>query len=48
MPTAEDIRARHMPPTLVFVQVPEAKTLKNRFHLDVSPIDASTARGRTR
>lgn len=29
-----------MPPTLVFVRVPEGKTLKNRLHLDVSPIDA--------
>lgn len=42
VPTVEDIRARHMPPTLVFVRVPEGKTVKNRLHLDVSPIDAST------
>ncbi|MCZ4513160.1 VOC family protein, partial [Streptomyces sp. ActVer] len=38
----EDVRARQMPPTLVFIQVPEGKTVKNRLHLDVSPIDGST------
>lgn len=43
VPTVEDIRARHMPPTLVFVRVPEDKAVKNRLHLDVSPIDRSTA-----
>jgi hypothetical protein len=26
-------------PTLVFVAVPEAKTVKNRLHLDVRPVD---------
>lgn len=31
-----------MPPALLFVQVPEGKTVKNRLHLDVSPIDGST------
>ncbi|MER5487257.1 VOC family protein [Streptomyces sp. NPDC002812] len=41
-PTVEGVRAGSMPPTLVFVQVPEGKTLKNRLHLDVSPIDAGT------
>ncbi|MFD7865118.1 VOC family protein [Streptomyces sp. NPDC057682] len=41
-PTAEAVRARQMPPTLMFVQVPENKTVKNRLHLDVSPIDATT------
>lgn len=41
-PTVEDIRARQMPPTVQFIQVPEGKTVKNRLHLDVSPIDAST------
>ncbi|MDD9379637.1 VOC family protein [Streptomyces sp. ZAF1911] len=41
-PTVEGVRAGRMPPTLVFVQVPEGKTLKNRLHLDVSPIDAGT------
>lgn len=42
VPTVEDVRARQMPTTLVFVQVPEGKAVKNRLHLDVSPIDAST------
>lgn len=41
-PTVEDIRAGQMPPTVVFIQVPEDKTAKNRLHLDVSPIDRST------
>ncbi|MFJ3423156.1 MULTISPECIES: VOC family protein [unclassified Streptomyces] len=41
-PTVEAVRAGQMPPTLVFIQVPEGKTVKNRLHLDVSPIDAST------
>ncbi|MEV0173257.1 VOC family protein [Streptomyces sp. NPDC050803] len=43
VPTVEDVRARQMPPALLFVQVPEGKTVKkNRLHLDVSPIDSST------
>ncbi|MBB4981009.1 VOC family protein [Streptomyces nymphaeiformis] len=42
VPTVGEVRARQMPPTLVFIQVPEGKTVKNRFHLDVSPIDGST------
>ncbi|BFV60828.1 VOC family protein [Kitasatospora sp. CMC57] len=41
-PTAEAIRASQMPPTVMFIRVPEGKTGKNRLHLDVSPIDAST------
>ncbi|MEU3518648.1 VOC family protein [Streptomyces sp. NPDC006654] len=41
-PTIEEVRARQMPPTLHFLQVPEGKTVKNRLHLDVSPIDGST------
>ncbi|MFJ8509781.1 VOC family protein [Streptomyces avermitilis] len=41
-PTVEDVRARQMPPTLQFIQAPEGKTVKNRLHLDVSPIDGST------
>ncbi|WP_431961661.1 VOC family protein [Actinacidiphila sp. bgisy160] len=41
-PTVEEVLARQMPPTLVFVRVPEGKTRKNRLHLDVSPIDGST------
>ncbi len=27
------------PPTIVFVRVPEAKTIKNRLHMDVNPVD---------
>ncbi|MFI2644406.1 VOC family protein [Streptomyces sp. NPDC018610] len=42
IPTVEEVRARQMPPTLVFVRVPEDKKVKNRLHLDVSPIDGST------
>jgi hypothetical protein len=40
-PTVEAVRAQPGPPTLVFARVPEAKTVKNRLHLDVSPIDCS-------
>jgi hypothetical protein len=29
------------PPTIVFIVVPEGKTVKNRLHIDVSPIDSS-------
>lgn len=44
VPTVEEVRARQMPPTpLVFIRVPEGKAVKNRLHLDVSPIDGSTA-----
>ncbi|MEU2895881.1 VOC family protein [Streptomyces sp. NPDC001273] len=42
VPTVEEVRARQMPPTLLFIRVPEDKTVKNRLHLDVSPIDRST------
>src|SRR5262245_6388281 len=42
VPTVEEVQARQMPPTLVFIRVPEGKTVKNRLHLDVSPIDGST------
>ncbi|NYV75251.1 VOC family protein [Streptomyces sp. UH6] len=42
VPTVEEVRARQMPPTLVFVRVPEGKAAKNRLHLDVSPVDGST------
>src|SRR5579871_139449 len=38
-PTAEAVRAQVNPPTLLFQKVPESKTVKNRLHLDVSPID---------
>ncbi|WP_328884934.1 VOC family protein [Streptomyces sp. NBC_00316] len=42
VPTVEDVRARQMSPTLLFIRVPEARTVKNRLHLGVSPIDGST------
>ena len=42
VPTVEAVRAGQTPPTVVFVQVPERKAVKNRLHLDVSPIDRST------
>jgi hypothetical protein len=38
-PTVEDVRRRVSPPTLLFARVPEPKTVKNRLHLDVSPVD---------
>lgn len=38
-PTAEEVCARPCPPTLIFVRVPESKTVKNRLHIDVSPFD---------
>ena len=38
-PTAEAVRARVNAPTLLFIRVPESKTVKNRLHIDVSPID---------
>lgn len=40
-PTAEAVRAGVHAPTLVFIRVPESKTVKNRLHIDVSPIDRS-------
>jgi hypothetical protein len=38
---AEQVRRAPSVPTLVFVAVPDAKTVKNRLHLDVRPIDGS-------
>jgi glyoxalase superfamily protein len=40
-PTVEALRAGPIPTPLVFVPVPESKTIKNRLHIDVSPIDRS-------
>jgi hypothetical protein len=42
-PTAEAVRERQMPPTILFIKVPEAEAVKNRLHLDVSPIDRPQA-----
>jgi catechol 2,3-dioxygenase-like lactoylglutathione lyase family enzyme len=39
--TADAYRASPQPPTIVFARVPEGKTVKNRLHLDVSPIDTT-------
>jgi len=38
---AERVRRAPGAPALVFVTVPEAKTVKNRLHLDVRPVDSS-------
>lgn len=35
------VRAGPPAPTIVFAVVPEPKTVKNRLHIDVSPIDAT-------
>lgn len=40
-PSADQIRTGSIPPSLVFVEVPEGKAVKNRLHIDVSPIDRS-------
>ncbi|MER7696075.1 MULTISPECIES: VOC family protein [unclassified Streptomyces] len=37
-PEAED-RPGPVPPVLTFARVPEAKSVKNRLHIDVSPTD---------
>jgi Glyoxalase-like domain len=42
-PTAEAVVEAQMPPTLLFLRVPESKSVKNRLHLDVSPVDCSQA-----
>jgi hypothetical protein len=39
--TTDRIREGPVPPTIVFVPVPEDKTVKNRVHMDVSPVDGS-------
>jgi hypothetical protein len=36
---AEQVRQAPAAPTLVFVTVPETKTVKNRLHLDLRPVD---------
>jgi catechol 2,3-dioxygenase-like lactoylglutathione lyase family enzyme len=37
------IRRGPVPPSLIFVRVPDQKTVKNRLHLDVSPVDSTQA-----
>jgi len=38
---AERVRRGPIAPTLVFVPVPEGKSVKNRLHLDIRPVDGS-------
>ena len=39
----EAVRRGPVPSSVTFAKVPEAKTVKNRLHLDLSPIDCSQA-----
>ena len=39
----EAVRREPVPPSLFFAVVPEGKTVKNRLHLDLSPIDGTQA-----
>jgi hypothetical protein len=41
--SAEEVVRGPVPPTIVFVPVPEDKAVKNRLHIDVSPIDREPA-----
>ena len=38
---AEQVRRGPVVPALVFVTVPEGKTIKNRLHLDIRPVGCS-------
>jgi hypothetical protein len=40
---AEQIRRAPVVPTVVFLAVPEGKTVKNRLHLDLRPVGSSHA-----
>jgi hypothetical protein len=40
-PSAEQVRAGSIPPSLTFLRVPKPKAAKNRLHLDLRPIDRS-------
>lgn len=49
LPTDDDfaewrrrLRTAPSPPSILFIAVPEGKTVKNRLHIDVNPIDATT------
>ncbi len=42
-PSADALRAAPVPPAILFIRVPEDKAVKNRLHVDVTPIDASQA-----
>jgi hypothetical protein len=39
--TTDDLRAGPVPPNLAFCVVPEARTVKNRVHIDITPINAT-------
>jgi hypothetical protein len=39
----EAIRSGPVPPAILFVPVPDARTVKNRLHFDLTPIDSSQA-----
>jgi hypothetical protein len=39
----ESVRRGPVPPTIFMARVPEAKTVKNRLHFDVSPVDTTLA-----
>jgi hypothetical protein len=41
--TPEAMRRGVVPPTIIFGVVPEPKTVKNRLHIDVRPVDRTTA-----
>jgi hypothetical protein len=40
-PPVEELRRAARPPSLLFIPVPDEKQVKNRLHLDISPIDHS-------
>ena len=41
--TPEEARAGAVAPTIVFAPVPETKSVKNRVHIDVNPVDRTQA-----
>jgi hypothetical protein len=38
-PLLAEVRSGPVPPTIFFARVPEEKVVKNRVHLDISPVD---------
>ncbi len=40
-PANEAVQQEPVPPTLLFCRVPEDKAVKNRLHLDISPVDCA-------
>ena len=40
--TPEAMRSGIVPPTILFAVVPEEKTVKNRLHIDLRPVDRTT------